>query len=135
MAETFISAGRAFLSLASDPSNYIVCGTRHGQGTNPMEGEIRHYAGDLAVPEVYDQTSRVLPVTLLHLGEVDLQRVLAWRGQIVTFRNTNGEVLDGIYLGVSDTRVLNTQPESDPSAEYTYNLDISIERVTFVEVP
>lgn len=96
---------RAFINLASDPSQFVAAGTAGSAGgggqrtdTVTQEGEFRQYANFNTRLIQGTARTRVLAVTIRACTPAQVQQLIAWTGQTVLFRDTYGRRLWGAYL-------------------------------------
>jgi hypothetical protein len=130
-----ITSERLWLTLASAPDgDAIVCGSNQTSAIDvPLDGEVRHYAGNRTQAVVRDQDDLTLPLTLRHLSITQLSLLRTWRGKIVLVRTMEGERFFAVYFNCAYKRVLFTTPDDDPTDIVTYDADISLQRVSYNE--
>lgn len=126
---------RCWVTLASDTDGpAVICGSQQSSGVDaPLDGEVRHYAGNRAQAIVRDQDDRTLALTLKHLSRGDRDLLLAWRGQVVLVRTMDAERFFAVYFNAPYRRVLRTTPEDGSDGDVTYDMDIAFQRVSWKE--
>lgn len=128
-----VDADRMWISDPADPSSYVQCGTRQSSpADNPLDGEVRYYAGGRAQGVVRTQDVYTRPLTLAHLSQADQEQVTAWRGKVVLVRTVEGSRFFAVYFNATVQRVLRTNPENGYE-DYTFDVDVTFTRVSYDE--
>lgn len=104
---------RAFINLASDPSQFVVVGTAGSVGgggsrtdTVTQEGSFRTYANYNTRLIQGSNNSRILsPLVLRACTPDQITTILAFTGKTVFFRDTYGRKLWGSYLVTAVTDI------------------------------
>lgn len=107
-----VTLNRSFLALASDPSNFIVCGTAGSIGGGgskqdviTQEGAFRNYANFVTRLILGSAKTRVFSFALRALTPAQVTQVESWVGQTCIFRDTYGRRMFGSYVVVTETDI------------------------------
>lgn len=129
---------RAFINLASDPSQYVVAGTAGAVGggsqridTLTQEGEFRQYANyNTRLIQGTGRTRILTPLVLRACTPAQVALLQSWVGQTVLFRDSYGRRIYGAYLAPAITDI----PLSGLAGS-TLESDVSItfQEITYVE--
>lgn len=133
-----LTLDRAFINLASDPSQYVVCGTAGAVGgggtrtdTVTQEGSFRQYANYNTRLIQGTARSRILaPLVLRACTPAQVAQILAFIGKTILFRDTYGRRIWGSYLSPAITDI----PRSGQAGSTLLSdVAITIQEITYDE--
>lgn len=107
-----VSLNRSFIALASNPANFVVCGTAGSIGGGgqkqdviTQEGDFRNYANFVTRLILGAAKTRVFSFTLRALTPAQIALIESWVGQTCLFRDTYGRRMFGSYIVVTETDI------------------------------
>jgi len=132
---TTLTGTRLWITLAGvADGTAVVCGTQQSQAVDtPLDGEVRHYAGNRIQGVIRDQDDKSMPLTLRHLSTTDRDQLIAWRGQVVLVRTIESERFFAVYYNVPYRRMLGTTPDDGSTDGVTYDVDLVFQKVSWNE--
>lgn len=132
-----VNLERSFIALASDPANFVICGTSGSIGGGgsrtdeiAQEGEFRNYANSVTRLILGSSKTRTQTVTLRALTPTQVRMIESWIGQTILFRDSYGRRSFCSYLVIDETDI----PLSG-KANSTLMTDVSIvvQLVSYIE--
>jgi hypothetical protein len=127
-----VDLDRAFVSLATDPANVVICGTAGstgggGQKTDVIsqEGDFRNYANFNTRLILGTSKNRVHTLALRALTQAQVALIEAWVGKTILYRDNYGRRIFGAYTAISRTDI----PRSGRLAD----VGIVIQEVSYTE--
>ncbi len=127
----------AVLSLASDPTQYVSCGTSGGIGgggqrshVTTQEGTFRAYANSNVRLILGTVVTEVLQFTLRALTPAQVTLVKSWIGKTVLFRDTYGRKKYGSYVVTTETDI---PLSGNASVDLLTDIGLTFQEISYTE--
>lgn len=128
---------RAFISLASNPSQFFSCGTSGTVGgggartdTTTQDGSFRNYANYNTRLILGTSRNEVLVLVLRALTPAQVALAQSFIGQMVLFRDTYGRKLWGSYIMMANTDI---PLSGTANVDLATDVSITFQVLTFAE--
>lgn len=132
-----VTMDRVFVALASNPADFVVCGSAGSVGGGgqrddniTQEGEFRNYANFVTRLVLGTAQIRTQTFALRALSPTQVRQIISWIGKTVLFRDAYGRRIFGSYIVVDMTDI---PLSGTPNGTLQTDIAIVLQSVTYSE--